>query len=570
LGGDLMDAVSLKLARNYTNEKLNSLPSNAPTKTVTFDGGIYSVGNDVVNGQVSASVKGRTLKNELNYNRDTWAEWEKFTGVQIVNGELEYTTHDSDNKIAVLPTKLKNNTTYGLLLNIPYSEITNKNMIFGNNLTGKYEIFFGPPYAIGNKKHIFTTTTIADNTLKLYMASVGSNGKVRIKDIRIFELPTGSEIENDFNTMTADQLAQKYPYINGDSTKSTNSVRVKSVGKNLWDGELELGIYDSITGIKAAYTGYMRSANKLIIKPSTSYKISSDDSSYKFFVYEWDANSNYIGRLDAGVRCEFTTSTTAHKIAIGTKSAGMSDLSTLIQLEEGTTATEYEPYKESSVIINLPEPLRSVPSVKDEVNVTGGIKTQRVGNKTNVASGTVINYTDMATAGQFEAWGSGEHVVGVKGDTLAFTATSLNYQLATPIVTKLPAQAPLQVFENGTVYVEPIGDASESTLPSVEMTIPTGTSNKFGVATHNYGGAAADWELTNSESKCFLLAVSNAGGSANIIAPNRPGTMYAISNASGYTITIKISGGNGVDVNTGKTVLVIHNGTDYTALTAEL
>jgi hypothetical protein len=116
---------------------------------------------------------------------------------------------------------------------------------------------------------------------------------------------------------------------------------------------------------------------------------------------------------------------------------------------------------------------------------------------------------------------------------------TLTYQLATPIVTKLPAQAPLQVFENGTVYVEPIGDASESTLPSVEMTIPTGTSNKFGVATHNYGGAAADWTLTNSESKCFMLAVSSAGGAANIIAPNRPGTMYAISNASGYAITIK-------------------------------
>ena len=137
-------------------------------------------------------------------------------------------------------------------------------------------------------------------------------------------------------------------------------------------------------------------------------------------------------------------------------------------------------------------------------------------------------------------------------------------------MTKLPAQAPLQVFENGTVYVEPIGDASESTLPSVEMTIPTGTSNKFGVATHNYGGAAADWVLTNSESKCFLLAVSSAGGSANIIAPDAPGVMYAISNASGQTVTIKISGGDGVDVNTGKTVLVIHNGTDYVALTAEL
>ena len=228
--------------------------------------------------------------------------------------------------------------------------------------------------------------------------------------------------------------------------------------------------------------------------------------------------------------------------------------------------------KESIVNVNLPEPLRSLPNgVKDEFNVTSGIKTQRVGNKTNVASGTVINYTDMATGGQFVAYAvDGSSQIGVKGDTLTITAVTLIYQLAQPIITKLPAQPPLQIYENGTVYVEPIGDASESTLPSVEMTIPTGTSNKFGVATHNYGGAAADWELTNSESKCFLLAVSSAGGSANIIAPDAPGAMYAISNASGHTITIKISGGNGVKVTNAKTVLVIHNGTDYVALTAEL
>ena len=105
--------------------------------------------------------------------------------------------------------------------------------------------------------------------------------------------------------------------------------------------------------------------------------------------------------------------------------------------------------------------LRSLPNgVKDEINVTSGIKTQRVGNKTNVASGTVINYTDMATAGQFEAWGSGEHVVGVKGDTLAFTATSLNYQLATPIEIPIQISGSLVSYPSGTVYIEPfVADA---------------------------------------------------------------------------------------------------------------
>jgi hypothetical protein len=167
----------------------------------------------------------------------------------------------------------------------------------------------------------------------------------------------------------------------------------------------------------------------------------------------------------------------------------------------------------------------------------------------------------MATAGQFEAWGSGEHVVGVKGDTLAFTATSLNYQLATPIVTKLPAQAPLQVFENGTVYVEPIGDASESTLPTVELTYPNWNSNKFGVATHDYGGAAADWILTKNEANCGILIVTNAGGAANIIVPNDLGRFFFVKNDSGYDVVVKSAGAEaGTTIADGNSVIVFNTG----------
>ena len=42
-------------------------------------------------------------------------------------------------------------------------------------------------------------------------ASVTS-GKVNFKDVRIFELPTGSQIESDFTNLTADQLNTLYPF----------------------------------------------------------------------------------------------------------------------------------------------------------------------------------------------------------------------------------------------------------------------------------------------------------------------------------------------------------------------
>jgi hypothetical protein len=119
----------------------------------------------------------------------------------------------------------------------------------------------------------------------------------------------------------------------------------------------------------------------------------------------------------------------------------------------------------------------------------------------------------------------------------------------------------LQVFENGTVYVEPIGDASESTLPSVEMTIPTGTSNKFGVATHDYGGAAADWVLTKNEANCGILIVTNAGGAANIIVPNDLGRFFFVKNDSGYDVVVKSAGAEaGTTIADGDSVIVFNTG----------
>ena len=464
-----MDAVSLKLARNYTNEKLNSLPSNRPTKTVSFDGGIYSVGNDVVNGQISACVlKGRTVFwNQL--LKATYPDW-SLVGISIVNnGDGSWTISGTPTSIA----------TFRL------SRVGSSN-----------ENFQG----ISGEKWLFT---------------VGGNLSA-LTGIRLVAVINGVNIN---------------PITSGGTiiTLSENSNVNIAINNNS----------DSI-GVEI---------------PATIFKPMLINLTKMFGAGNEPATVEEFTKLFPSVYYPYDAGSTKSTNSVRLRSVN----------EDET--------KESIAYVNLPqgEELRSLPNgVKDEVNVTSGIKTQRVGNKTNVASGTVINYTDMATAGQFEAWGSGEHVVGVKGDTLAFTATSLNYQLATPIVTKLPAQAPLQVFENGTVYVEPIGDPSETTLPTVELTAPIAGGNKVGIATHDYAGAAADWTLTNNESKCKSLLVTNAGGAANIIAPDKPGLTFTINNKSAQAITIKISGGTGVAITNGKKVTVQHFGTDYEAISSEI
>ena len=194
---------------------------NLPSTVNTF--------SDGTNGQVSASVKGRTLKNELNYNRDTWAEW-VVTGESSKGNGLITLNRTTENAYIQLDTSLKPNTKYGFLLNVIS---TNANI---GSITNDTDAFANASFdlsSIGNKKIIKTSlSTITNN--KIAWRSLNTNIFVQMKDIRAFELPVGSEIETDFNTMTADQLAIKYPYIKGDSTKSTiSATRLKSVGKNL-------------------------------------------------------------------------------------------------------------------------------------------------------------------------------------------------------------------------------------------------------------------------------------------------------------------------------------------------
>lgn len=503
-----MDVVSLALAKGYTNEQLNKLPSNGPTKKVTFDGGIYSLGSDVVEGQISVTLKGRSLKNELNYNRDTWAEWTKSAGVVGDSTGLEFTADGEVQKASSLDTKLKTNTKYGIIIEVISGTISG-----GLRLSSAYT---GSSLLIttasrGNKKVIFTTQqTLSLNRFEFYLPIETAGNKIKIKDIRVFELPAGSEIESDFTNLTANQLAQKYPYINGDSVKSTNSVRIRSV---------------------------------------------NEDETKESIAYISLPPGEVLRSLPNGTKDEVNVIT-------GVKTKKLSELlvgaTHITQMHVTNTSLDW-------AVIQMPDDVLTAPVLDF-----------------NVFSSLYPRYSEpmdkIDNVGKIATFSSAQKrlMIGfAKGTTLeqakaSLTGLSLIYQLATPIVTKLPAQPPLQVFQNGTIYVEPIGDPTQTTLPSVELTVPIGNYNKFGMATKDYAGAAADWVLNTDESKCLLLKATNAGANANIIAPDVPGVIYTVNNLTTKTITIKKSGGTGVAITTAKTALVMHNGTDYIKITGEV
>lgn len=598
----------LKIAKEYTNEQLNLLSKNGPTRKIAFSGGICSLGLDVIEGQVSACVlTGNTIFNYAN-NGINYINWILIgTGTtKGVNGiHLLGSSPDANN--AKLLTNVKPSTQYTLIYNVKASNLSNSLAVSSQGFTGA--TVNNIPKTIGVNKVLLTSAvTITNNQLLLVSPSSLSTEYIDFEVYAILEgdwtnkeLPFGGAI--------------------GYGTKSTLPVKVKSVGKNLFDGLYKKDTYIDVNGNFTTQAG-ARTTNKIPVITGQSYTISGGN---RTTIRIEDSSGNKIFNEQNSISPRtITIPANGRYLYVYYSSDGTH---TQVQIEKGTTATANEPYKES--VIYTPEIGRSLPNgVKDEVNVNMGVKTKKVSDDVNInntgwgLSETLTNsyrfgsknidaitpnrITDQTSATKFLRIGSqqfsyafdntdyehfyitGTGLISViinkaKVDAMAGvtvlekwqsyitqnTAT-LTYQLATPIESKIPSQPPLKVFPNGPVYAEALGDPAETTLPDVELTVRTGSGNKFGVASHDYLGAAADWVLNTDEQKCLMLTGTNAGGAVNIIALDAPGVLHAVNNLSGQTITIKKSGGTGVAIATGKTAIVMYNGTDYIRLTADV
>ncbi len=105
--------------------------------------------------------------------------------------------------------------------------------------------------------------------------------------------------------------------------------------------------------------------------------------------------------------------------------------------------------------------------------------------------------------------------------------------------------------------------------PEIKGGFITSADITYAVSAHSYGGSNTDWTLTKAESKSLFLYIYNAAGSISIIAPNTAGKMYIVRNSTSETVTIKKSGGTGIEIAAGKTAAVIHSGSDYVRATAD-
>ncbi len=487
--GDFSDVIEVtssvfSLPSNGVKSPVSVGEVSGNTNTNIINNGIFDDGtNDWTPGSSTLSVSNNTLS--ITSNGATYfPQSSQITNVPIIVGKKLYVKariRVTNSNCLWLRLYLRGSVTEGTR-----QYAINQSPPIENNWYDVSAIITIPSDAAGYVRIMLEHT---------YADAATANGKtMEVQEITVVDLTA-----EGLDSLTADECNARWNWF--DSTKSTNSVLVKSVGKNLFGDSLELGAYSSV-GAKISDANVLRSVGKTRIKPSTTYKLSSD-LGYTFSASTYDLSGNFISRA-FGIT-SFTTESNAAYVAIATTVSGQNNLDVKIQLEEGSIATSYAKYEKSEVYFN--GKLNSIQDVngnittRDKVDFSSGVYTQNtnkvivqsaditslntsnggydivqidgvseldhiinVSTKANIYTADGYNITIYGTATP-NTWyqSTGKlRIVVAKGQysSLAdaqakLTGTTLIYQLATP-TTEQQSIPPLIAYSNGTISIEPV------------------------------------------------------------------------------------------------------------------
>ncbi len=357
---------------------------------------IISLPANTVKGQFSGEVKGRIYTNLLGNRGDcedttllrgfggtlSLNSSDKIIGsnsiVNTANSEttLQITTYNADNPLIIDASK------YYLVTVYVKSNVDNR--------TGQLRLREGiTPYTIAKTVNFTYSTSwqrigIIISPSELQLINLSNSPEISVT------LPAnaGDVIQTDgimINEISSSEYAEgtsallnKYNYVN--DTKSTNSVRLTSVNKNLFDKDkLQYGYYYSASGSLTVNDNY------------ACIKATLDKGTYYFKDYQ-DKVKTAVRDINGGL----IISNTEGSFTLSQKSTVLMSFfdkdgstnpypyvkdSEEFQLEEGSTATDYVEHEKSEVYVDIPfnnGELTSVPNgTADSVDLNTGIATQR-------------------------------------------------------------------------------------------------------------------------------------------------------------------------------------------------
>lgn len=196
---------------------------------------------------------------------------------------------------------------------------------------------------------------------------------VKVKEAQINS--TGANLQNV--EIFGESVQEAEPSIDNPSPiTSIGAINYKTTGKNIFDGEMELGSINWATGEFEDNTNCIRSKNYTEGVEGQYYAF-SNSRNYTHNVYNYDKNKQFINAEAVSNNTSYQIPANAKYIRFRTTQGTVeNNLDTLFQIEKGSAVTAFEAYKKKTSTITLPEgaELCSLPNgVVDCVDSTGVI-----------------------------------------------------------------------------------------------------------------------------------------------------------------------------------------------------
>lgn len=279
---------------------------------------------------------------------------------------------------------LEPNTDYFLKANIENSNslITNNYCVISNYTTGTqlkagYELETGITFNTG----VLEEGQSIQIAFSVTSATAAINTAIFSNIFLVKNVDKEKEYE-DFGTMPSID----YP----SPISSITNINYKTTGKNIFDGEMELGSINWQNGEFEDNTNCIRSKNYTEVIPGQYYAF-SNNRNYTHNVYCYDKNKQFISAEAVANNTSYQIPTNVRYIRFRTTQGTIeNNLDTDFQIEKGSTVTTFEPYKEKTTTITLPEgaELCSLPNgVEDCVDSTGVIH-KKIGKMVLDGTGT--------------------------------------------------------------------------------------------------------------------------------------------------------------------------------------
>lgn len=287
---------------------------------------------------------------------------------------------------------IKDNCDYTVIFNANFDSSNTTEMGWLNHATSNWEGKLPNNTVVKGFNKIKITSSITDCHLRIKLTDINS---FEISHVVILEGDYTNKPIPDYFTGMQSSFEDKLITDEKDAHNGKYKVDYKVTGKNKFNinnefttpstaGKEYITVNGNTTTITPASEVNIRKYFKIKVNPNTTYNMNGTVSYGMIVIYKhsintdtfiWDTSyihtfKNYTKQENVTLAVQFTTGVDEHEVYVRFSNESVSETSifTNIQIEEGTTATTYEPYKEYTKTLYLNSPLLEGDTIEQSGN----------------------------------------------------------------------------------------------------------------------------------------------------------------------------------------------------------